>query len=67
MALVGVEPEPLVSEPDALTTRPPPWFKVFTVFAPYVFVRTKTHTLISCAKIIYKILHAIIVTKIAGT
>ena len=35
MALAGVEPETLVSEPDALTTRPPPcaleiflyWFK----------------------------------------
>ena len=25
MALVGVEREPLVSEPDALTTRPPPY------------------------------------------
>ena len=24
MALAGVEPESLVSEPDALTTRPPP-------------------------------------------
>ena len=24
MALAGVEPETLVSEPDALTTRPPP-------------------------------------------
>ena len=26
MALVGVELETLVSEPDALTTRPPPFF-----------------------------------------
>ena len=26
MALVGVELETLVSEPDALTTRPPPCF-----------------------------------------
>ena len=25
MALAGVELETLVSEPDALTTRPPPW------------------------------------------
>ena len=25
MALVAVELETLVSEPDALTTRPPPW------------------------------------------
>ena len=25
MALAGVEPETLVSEPDALTTRPPPF------------------------------------------
>ena len=27
MALAGVEPETLVSEPDALTTRPPPCAK----------------------------------------
>ena len=26
MALVGIELETLVSEPDALTTRPPPFF-----------------------------------------
>ena len=30
MALAGVEPETLVSEPDALTTRPPPC--VFSFF-----------------------------------
>ena len=28
MALAGVEPETLVSEPDALTTRPPPCAQV---------------------------------------
>ena len=27
MALVGVELETLVSESDALTTRPPPWLR----------------------------------------
>ena len=31
MALAGVEPETLVSEPDALTTRPPPCAVYHTV------------------------------------
>ena len=31
MALVGVEREALVSEPDALTTRPPPCVKLHTL------------------------------------
>ena len=35
MALVGVELETLVSEPDALTTRPPP---CVSIFINYIFV-----------------------------
>ena len=40
MALVGVELETLVSEPDALTTRPPP--KIFIIdFALVTLTRQK--------------------------
>ena len=30
MALVGIEPETLVSEPDALTTRPPEFINAYS-------------------------------------
>ena len=33
MALVGIELEAIVSEPDALTTRPPPCANQLSVFA----------------------------------
>ena len=37
MALVGIELETLVSEPDALTTRPPPFRELLVVFALIFF------------------------------
>ena len=35
MALVGIELETLVSEPDALTTRPPPFVLILFLFGNY--------------------------------
>ena len=41
MALVGVELETLVSEQDALTTRPPPYAKAFASLRKKVVVNNK--------------------------
>ena len=38
MALVGVEPKTLVSEPDALTTRPPFWFGASDPYAKRTYL-----------------------------
>ena len=39
MALAGVEPETFVSEPDALTTRPPPLLKILPVRRQLTFFK----------------------------
>ena len=41
MALVGVELETLVSEPDALTTRPPTTYKMEFVYAVSVVSKSQ--------------------------
>ena len=38
MALVGIELETLVSEPDALTTRPPPCATNLKLANPYLHI-----------------------------
>ena len=42
MALVGVEREPLVLEPDALTTRPPPLFLLKKLVTAYYSACTES-------------------------
>ena len=50
MALVGIELETLVSEPDALTTRPPPSFSI----GSYMYQNQKANFL-SPKRVVYSL------------
>ena len=44
MAIVGIELETLVSEPDALTTRPPPCTDLVCIVYIYVSIKSFINT-----------------------